>query len=170
MLSSSHTASIGAGMTHDDVKRSAIPAPQWSAIVCTHLDTVFQAAGAGLVRSLPLEPADGTVEDMLWETRPEELLERYPDSRIVESYGLKDPPLCIDFWIYLDVGSRRATLSAEGLGAGTPDVESSGDGVEDAQRLEKVSPGRWHSTPEPGSRARECLRRILPAQRGDSDG
>ncbi|GAB3821130.1 hypothetical protein GCM10028820_28740 [Tessaracoccus terricola] len=106
--------------------------------MCERLDTVFESGGAGFARSLPRQPQSGTAEDMLWETTPEKFLERYPDSGIVESYGPQSPPMCIDFWIYLDVESRRATLSTEGLGAGTPEVELSGDGFEDANRLEKV--------------------------------
>lgn len=115
--------------------------PQWSEVVCTRLDSVFEAASAGFVRSLPREPQDGTLEDMLWETTPEKFLERYPDSRIVESYGPQSPPMCVDFWIYLDVASRRATLSTEGLGGDPPEVELSGHGVEDANRLTELVAG-----------------------------
>lgn len=109
--------------------------PDWSQIVCGRLGTVFESADAGFIRSLPKRSQAGTVDDMLWEADPKRFAERYPDSGIVESYGPQWPPHCIDYWIYVDVESRRATLSTEGMVAEPSEIELSGNGVQDANRL-----------------------------------
>ena len=61
--------------------------------------------------------------------------ERYPDSGIIESYGDQWPAPCIDYWVYVDVETRLATLSNEGWSVDRQEIALSGDGVEDANRL-----------------------------------
>ncbi len=116
-------------------------APQWSAIVCGRLDALFESADAGFSRSLPQQPVTGLVGDMLWEADSLRFTERYPDSGIVESYGPQWPAPCIDYWVYVDVESRRATLSTEGWSTELQEIELSGTGAEDANRIGEVLAG-----------------------------
>ncbi|HLS46170.1 MAG TPA: hypothetical protein VK045_12105 [Ornithinicoccus sp.] len=109
--------------------------PEWSAIVCRRLDTLFYATDAGFSRSSPAQPVTGVVDDMLWEADPLRFAERYPDSGIVESYGEQWPAPCIDYWVYIDVGTRSATLSTEGWSHDNQEIALSGKGAEDADRL-----------------------------------
>lgn len=109
--------------------------PDWSRTVCERLDALFERADAGFSRSLPERLEPGVVGDMLWEADAETFAERYPDSGIVESYGSGWPAPCIDYWVYVDLETRRATLSTEGWSADDPEIELSGDGTTDADRL-----------------------------------
>lgn len=109
--------------------------PEWSAIVCRRLDPLFSSTDAGFSRSAPAEPTTGVVDDMLWEADPIRFAERYPDSGIIESYGDQWPAPCIDYWVYVDVESRVATLSTEGWAFDNQQIPLSGTGAEDAERL-----------------------------------
>lgn len=109
--------------------------PEWSAIVCRRLDAVFDATNAGFSRTSPEQPMIGVVDDMLWEANPIRFAERYPDSGIVESYGDQWPAPCIDYWVYVDVETRLATLSTEGWSVDRQEITLSGIGDEDADRL-----------------------------------
>jgi hypothetical protein len=115
--------------------------PGWSVEVCQRLDELFAAAQAGFSRSLPASPTIGWVGDMLWEAEPLRFHERYPDSGIAESYGPQWPAPCIDYWVYVDVASRRATISTEGWNAGRKTLPLSGKGTEDAEALRGILAG-----------------------------
>jgi len=108
---------------------------EWSAIVCRRLDALFESTNAGFARSSPAHLMTGVVDDMLWEANPIPFAERYPDSGIVESYGDQWPAPCIDYWVYVDVQSRLATLSTEGWSVDNQEIALSGIGAEDADRL-----------------------------------
>lgn len=112
--------------------------PEWTAIVCSRLDCLFEATGAGFSRSMPGEPVNGQVGDMLWEADPIRFVERYPESWIIESYGDQWSAPCVDYWIYIDVESRRATFSVEGFTVDPEDVVLTGNGAQDAERLRKI--------------------------------
>lgn len=109
--------------------------PEWSAIVCRRLDTLFDSTCAGFSRSSPAQPVTGVVGDMLWEADPIRFAERYPDSEIVDSYGDQWPPPCIDYWVYIDVDARLATLSTEGWSHDDQEIALSGKALEDADRM-----------------------------------
>ena len=109
--------------------------PEWSAIVCRRLDALFYSTAAGFSRSSPAQPVTGVVDDLLWEADPLQFAERYPDSGIVESYGEQWPAPCIDYWVYVDVETRMATLSTEGWSHDNQEIALSGNGAEDADRL-----------------------------------
>lgn len=104
-------------------------------MVCRRLDALFDSTQAGFSRSAPGEPMTGVVGDMLWEADPDLFAEHYPDSGIIESYGDQWPAPCIDYWVYVDVETRLATLSTEGWSVDRQEIALSGDGVEDANRL-----------------------------------
>lgn len=112
--------------------------PEWSAIVCGRLDALFESTDAGFSRSLPLEPVSGRVENFLWEADALRFAERFPDSGVVESYGDQWPAPCIDYWVYIDEGSRTATLSVEGWNFDCEEIALSGDGPHDAERLHRA--------------------------------
>src|SRR6478735_1757545 len=83
--------------------------------------------------------ADGDARALLWEAEPLLLVDRYPDSQIVEAYGQDQwPPPCIDYWIYLDAESREARFSVEGLEPDNVLVQLTGDGPEDGRALGQV--------------------------------
>jgi len=63
--------------------------------------------------------------------RPRRFAERYPDSRIVDSYGDEWPPPCIDYWVYLERDARQVRISAEGWGYVDDVLDMSGEGVLD---------------------------------------
>lgn len=131
-------AGLGPGVGDKLESMSAGFEVKWLAIVCGRLDCLFEATGAGFSRSMPGEPVDEQVGDMLWEADPMRFAERYPESWIVESYGDQWPAPCIDYWIYIDVDSRRATFSIEGFDVDPESVALTGDGSQDAERLRKV--------------------------------
>lgn len=93
-----------------------------------------------------------------------------PDSGIVESYGDQWPVPCIDYWVYIDVKARSATLSTEGwIVEPRAGIVLSGDGGEDAERLHGQSdrtlqhkPSERYEVPMPqfapaaGARADAC--------------
>lgn len=110
----------------------------WSATVCSLLDQLFLSASAGFSRTAPEQPRNGVVEDMLWEADPLRFAERYPDSRIIDSYGGQWPPPCIDYWVYIDAGARRALISTEGWSAERQSLDLTGRGNDDAQRIGEV--------------------------------
>ncbi|WP_149814477.1 hypothetical protein [Serinicoccus marinus] len=109
--------------------------PEWSPIVCHRLDSLFTSTNAGFSRSSPTQPVIGVVGDMLWEADPIQFAELYPDSGIVESYGDQWPAPCIDYWVYIDVEARLATLSTEGWSHSNQEIALTGKGSEDADRL-----------------------------------
>lgn len=65
---------------------------RWADAVCSVCDPVFASADVGFVRQIQSDPADGLVQALLWEADPLRFAERYPDSRIVDSYGDEWPP------------------------------------------------------------------------------
>ena len=112
--------------------------PDWSAVVCGRLEALFESTDAGFSRTLPREPVSGLVENLLWEADPLRFVERFPDSGVVESYGDQWPAPCIDYWVYVDEGSRTATLSVEGWSFACEEIALSGDGLRDAERLHRA--------------------------------
>lgn len=109
--------------------------PEWSLIVSRRLDALFDSTNAGFSRSSPQQPTTGLVGDMLWEADPIRFAERFPDSGVVESYGDQWPAPCIDYWVYIDVEARMATLSTEGWDFDRQKIALSGSGAQDADRL-----------------------------------
>lgn len=112
--------------------------PHWALIVCRRLDGLFEATGAGFSRSIPQDLTPGWLDSMLWEADPLQFAERYPDSGIVESYGIQWPAPCIDYWVYVDVEARLATLSIEGWIVDPETITLTGDGAVDAEVLHEI--------------------------------
>ena len=120
---------------------------RWADAVCSVCDPVFASADVGFVRQIQSDPADGLVQALLWEADPLRFAERYPDSRIVDSYGDEWPPYCIDYWAYLDGPARQVRISTEGWSFVDDVLDMSGDGGLDGieignamARILKVAP------------------------------
>ena len=104
----------------------------WAEAVCSVCDPVFESADVGFVRQLHSEPVSGGITSLLWEADPRRFAERYPNSKIVDSYGQDQwPPPCIDYWVYVDEETQQARISVEGWNVGDQVVDLSGDGVRD---------------------------------------
>ena len=113
----------------------------WSSIVCGSLDRIFLRASAGFQRTAPETFTKGVVGDMLWEAEPVRYAERYPDSGVVESYGGQWPPVCIDYWVYVDTSAGRALVSIEGWDTEPQSVDLTGHGLVDAGRIGGILEG-----------------------------
>src|ERR1700712_1437833 len=111
----------------------------WAAGVCSVCDPVFRSADVGFVRQMPRESGRVLISSLLWEADPLRFAERYPDSGIVESYGLDQwPPPCIDYWVYVDAKSREGRISVEGWNSGDQIVSLTGVGLCDGLALGEV--------------------------------
>ena len=78
---------------------------------------------------------EGDHPAMLWEADPARLAGRYPDSRVMESYGDEWPPPCVDYWIYVDPSTMTVELSVEGWDLSRETLGLTGDGTHDGQVL-----------------------------------
>jgi hypothetical protein len=94
-------------------------------------DPIFESADVGFVRQIQTDPG-GEVGALLWEAEPDRFAARYPDSRIIESYGQEYwPPGCIDYWVYVEAKSRQVRLSVEGWHGPDQILDVTGDGIHD---------------------------------------
>ena len=109
----------------------------WADAVGRVCDPVMARADVGFVRQV-MTGDGGHVHALLWEAEPLRFAERYPDSRIVESYGDQWPPPCIDYWVYVDPRLSRAELSFEGWSEDPDDVGLTGHGALDGVTLGTV--------------------------------
>ncbi|MEP6855899.1 MAG: hypothetical protein ABJA33_10555 [Pedococcus sp.] len=110
----------------------------WVQSVCAVCDPICESAHVGFVRQVSMD-ACGETAALLWEADPLLFLDRYPDSRIDESYGQDQwPPPCIDYWIYVDAESREARFSVEGLEPDNVLVQLTGNGLQDGRALGDV--------------------------------
>jgi|Tabmets5t2r1_1033131.scaffolds.fasta_scaffold08799_2 hypothetical protein len=107
----------------------------WAEAVCLVCDPIFESANVGFVRQVQSSPGSRHVTDLLWEADPRRFAQRYPDSRIIDSYGPDWPPPCIDYWVYLDGDSHQARLSVEGWSLDDETIDLSGSGELDGIRI-----------------------------------
>lgn len=120
----------------------------WVTTVRSLCDPVFDSANVRFVAQVMMR---GTVADaLLWEADPEQFAERYPDSQIVDSYGSQWPPPCIDYWVYVKAGEKRAQLCPEGSDELQIDVDLSGDGTRDGLAIGREF-ARILRVPEPSA-------------------
>jgi hypothetical protein len=101
-------------------------------------DPVFSSANCGFEwnGSGYNSEAGGQVTAMLWEAVPDLFAERYPESDIIEQYGVEQwPPPCIDYWIYVDPVTHTAELSIEGWSYWPTPLPLSGDAEADGRML-----------------------------------
>jgi hypothetical protein len=108
------------------------PDRAWLEAVVNRLEPIFAAADVGFVRNQVDESA------MLWEADPRRFAERYPDSGIIETYGVDQWPSvhCIDFWFYLDRGlENEIFVSFEGWDAPDRQVAVTGSPATDGDLL-----------------------------------
>jgi len=123
----------------------------WVEAVCRICDPVFESADVGFVRQMSVRRAGeiafvglpemtDTAEEvaLLWEADPGQFAERYPDSRIVESYGEQWPNVpCIDYWVKVDGRDGQARLTIEGW-PDPNDLSLTGDGTRDGLAIGTV--------------------------------
>src|SRR5690242_16378223 len=78
----------------------------WVHDVVAVCDPVFAAADVGFVHQVSYAEPD-IVAGLLWEADPPLFVAKYPDSGVVDSYGLvaEDIP-CLDYWVYVDAEKR----------------------------------------------------------------
>jgi hypothetical protein len=108
----------------------------WAEAVCLVCDPVFESADVGFIRQVQRDPSSRLVTALLWEANPRSFAQRYPDSRIVDSYGPDNwPPPCIDYWVYLDEDGHQARLSVEGWSLDDEVIDLSGNGELDGIRI-----------------------------------
>jgi hypothetical protein len=110
----------------------------WADTVAARCDRVFAAADVGFTR--PGATADGPTGTLLWEADPARFAARYPDSEIVETYGLEHWPgvHCIDYWVYLDAEHGECRLSMEGWNLPDVVVKVRGHGELDGTEIAAV--------------------------------
>jgi hypothetical protein len=107
----------------------------WADAVCSVCDPVFESADVGFVRQVQRDRR-GRIDALLWEADPRRFAQRYPDSGIINSYGLDQwPPYCIDYWVYVDADAYRARINVEGWNFGEEVLDLSGDGRLDGIRI-----------------------------------
>jgi hypothetical protein len=107
----------------------------WADAVCSACDPVFESADVGFVRQVQRDPR-GRIDALLWEADPRRFAQRYPDSGIINSYGLDQwPPYCIDYWVYVDADAYRARINVEGWNFDEEVLDLSGDGRLDGVRI-----------------------------------
>jgi hypothetical protein len=107
----------------------------WADAVCSVCDPVFESADVGFVRQVQRDRR-GRIDALLWEADPRRFAQRYPDSGIINSYGLDQwPPYCIDYWVYVDADACQARISVEGWNFGEEVLDLSGDGRLDGVRI-----------------------------------
>jgi hypothetical protein len=129
---------------------------EWVAAVRRWCDPVFEAADCGFeYNGTGFDgEGDGRVTSLLWEASPERFAARYPDSSIVEDYGPEHwPPLCIDYWVYVDATAASAELSVEGWSHWPTPIPLTGDGDVDGRVLADRFAGFLQVTPPAGPTA-----------------
>jgi hypothetical protein len=115
---------------------------RWVEAVCLVCDRVFESADVGFTRQVSMDASVGFVMSLLWEADPIRFAARYPDSHIIESYGVEQwPAYCIDYWIYVEANTRQARLSVEGWKLSEQTVDLTGDGASDGITLGAIMAG-----------------------------
>jgi hypothetical protein len=90
---------------------------QWAEDVSSYCDPIFDAAQVGFIPQVQhADEERQVVAALLWEADPVKFATRYPDSGIVETYGIDQWPdvHCIDYWVHVDHEQRRCRISVEG--------------------------------------------------------
>jgi len=123
---------------------------RWADDVCRLCDPVFELADVGFVRQTSRGPASGVISSLLWEADPIRFAERYPDSGIIDTYGPEWPPPCIDCWVLVESGERRAEISGEGWSFADEVIDLSRDGVRDGLSIGRVMATILRVTPPTG--------------------
>jgi len=111
----------------------------WVEALRVECGAVFASADVGFV--LQIMRTSSQVTDLLWEADPTRFARRYPDSGIIETYGIEQWPTvpCIDFWIHLEPDRRRVALAYEGRNLPTLQLDVRGDATWDTPEIADVT-------------------------------